>query len=618
MGCIALLDDSVINQIAAGEVVERPASVVKELVENSIDAGATRVDIEVQGGGKTGIVVRDDGRGMSESDMHLAIQRHATSKLVGFADLYTLDTLGFRGEALPSIAAVSSLTVTSRRPNTETGYRISICGGEVVEQGEVGAPVGTQIEVRDLLAAVPARLKFLKSDSSEAAQITDVVTKLALAHTGVGFDLKNNGRQVLRTKKGEPHASRVALLLGKKSPVIFHEVEHIEQGVSVRAFLAAPEQARTTSRATFLFIGKRPIRDRGLLHAMSSGFGELLPKGRYPMGAVYLSVPNGRVDVNVHPQKSEVRFSDPQSVYAAVRHAVARGVREAPWLSAALDSSAVTLNPVSSFAARYARERQLSWSTGNSRPFDNPRSDSEKKEQTLDWSNVVSLGDTASVEPPKPSTPASVAHSEPQRDPSHAGFVCFSDLRYLGQIDKTYLLCEAEGEIVLVDQHAAHERVVFERLKAKETGNVKTQAVLFPLTIDVEPALAAALAENVDTVSASGFEIEPFGENAGSVTLAIKATPAGLRESAEEVVRQLLEELSEKGGSRAAEAIRLRVLATVACHSSVRAGDSLSEDEVYALFRDMDETDARTHCPHGRPTTLRVSLREVERRFGRP
>ncbi|HVV85753.1 MAG TPA: DNA mismatch repair endonuclease MutL, partial [Kofleriaceae bacterium] len=328
---IAILPDHVVDQIAAGEVVERPASVVKELVENALDAGARTISIEVDGGGRRLVRVVDDGHGMTAADARLALARHATSKLRSVDDLAGIATMGFRGEALPSIASVSRLTLTTRGRASEAAVRIVVDGGRVVSEEPCAAPVGTTIAVADLLHNVPARLKFLRGEATEASHVTETVERLALAHPEVGFRLRHAGRVALEIAPSAGPA-RVRTLLGGRLADRVHEVSLQEGGVVVHAYLAAPELAQTTSRGVQLFAGRRWIRDRTLLQAVTMGYGELVPRGRYPVAIVFVDVPGGEIDVNVHPQKLEVRFSDASAVAAAVRHAVRQGVAAAPWL----------------------------------------------------------------------------------------------------------------------------------------------------------------------------------------------------------------------------------------------------------------------------------------------
>ena len=648
---IAVLPDHIVDQIAAGEVVERPASVVKELVENALDAGATHITVEVEAGGKRLIRVLDNGRGMTRKDVRTALKRHATSKLRCLEDVFSLGTMGFRGEALPSIAAVSQLTITTRsateRDGTESvaATRLVVSTGKIVDCTEVGAPVGTQMEVRDLLANVPARLKFLKGDATEASHVTDVVTKLAMAHPSVHFRLRHGSRNAIDAPLHANGLERARALLGARIGGRLHAVQGVESGVEVTAYLAAPELSQTTSRGVQMFVGRRVVRDRGLLHAVRMGYGELVPKGKYPVVVLLVDAPSGSIDVNVHPQKLEVRFSDPQAVYAAVRHTIAKGVAGAPWLQengispVRMQAIACTEPPsrVTEIAKGFAQEQAkmlLPWGTtprSLSRPALAPVSYSQgegsagpkasrlrepvgsiNNKSTKQLSNMDTVAEEAA---PAESVSASASEQSASQQPSASQEGFFSQLVYLGQLDRTYLVCESRGELVLIDQHAAHERVAFQRLRETYRDKaVPVQRLLFPTTVAFSKQQVLAAKDCTKQLTDLGFEIEPFGGE----TIAIKAVPSGLRSGQEEtVLRELLDELGSRGGSRAVEDRVEAVLATIACHSVVRAGDTLSIEEVRALLETLDGVDFRTHCPHGRPVLLRIPVSEIGRRLGR-
>lgn len=647
-GRIAVLDDLVVDQIAAGEVVERPASVVKELVENALDAGARHIRVEVERGGKDLIRVVDDGCGMTPDEAKLALQRHATSKIRRLDDLVSLATMGFRGEALPSIAAVSHLQLITRTRESDAAVRLRVEAGRLVGVDEVGAPVGTQVEVRELLRNVPARLKFLKGDATETSHVSDAVGRLAMAHPEVHVQLLSGGR---RTIDAPPHTSgleRARCLLGARLAGRLHAAAGSENGVEVEAYLAAPELAQSTSRGLQLYVGRRAVRDRGLLHAVVMGYGELVAKGRYPVAVVFVRVPSPTLDVNVHPQKLEVRFSDPQAVYAAVRHTIARAVADAPWLreQIAVGSSPVRMEviaasapPATGLARSHARAQERTLLPLSARrpgggwrvpPAVAPRAAEVPAGAARSGAApggaagaaaaaVGGRGEAAAARARSEARRATVADGGTPaggRGAAEAGAApFFGALRYLGQLDKTYLVCEAAGELVLVDQHAAHERVAFQRLRDRyRERSMPVQRLLFPARVELSAAEAAVVDESAGDLAALGFELEPFG----GATYAIKAAPAGLRgEAPEQVLRDLLGDLAERGGSRAVTDRVDRLLATIACHSVVRAGDTLSPREAEALLASMDGVDYRAHCPHGRPVLLRISVAEIARRFGR-
>ena len=629
---IQVLPDHVIDQIAAGEVIERPASVVKELVENALDAGAQRVTVEVEGGGRRLIRVLDDGCGMTETEARMALVRHATSKLRALDDLLTLRTMGFRGEALPSIAAVSRLTLTTRRGGSPA-VKIAVEGGRLLSAEETGAPPGTLVEVRDLLWNVPARLKFLRGEATEMGHVSEVVTRIAMAHPGMHVRLVNRGRTALEALPSPGSLERVSALLGPQVAERLCRAQGGESGVAVEAYLGAPELAQTTTRGLHFYVGRRWVRDRGLVQSVLLGYGELVARGRYPNAVVFIELDGSEVDVNVHPQKLEVRFSDPQAVYAAVRHAIRDAVARAPWLGeggrtwASLGAVAEQRPWQGARATEVAREyanrlsRSLfTWRADGTppegRPVQRETSTGDREQATGSRERRMEESSDSNFQfpVPGPRSPVDVRHEDTQE-----GF--FSSLTFLGQLDLTYLLCEREGELVLVDQHAAHERVMFQKIVERHRARaIPRQQLLFPMTIELDRQLAAVAEQSIEALGSVGFEIEPFGDaTGGQAAFALKSAPSELRvgEDPALLLRRLLAELAEHGGSRAVEERLDALFATIACHSAVRAGDPLSPPEVASLFASLDAIDFRAHCPHGRPVLLRIRVDEIARRFGR-
>lgn len=618
---IAVLPAEVIDQIAAGEVIERPASVVKELVDNAIDAGARTITVETTAGGRAMVRVTDDGCGMSAQSALLALERHATSKIRSVDDLWGLASLGFRGEALPAIASVSRLTITTRRAGDLAATRVVLEASKIVSVAEVGAPVGTTLEVADLLHNLPARLKFLKGEATEASHVTDLIGKVAMAYPELHLRLRHNGRTALETPPDRDGFARAQALLGGRIAARLVASHGEENGVRVAAYLGAPELAQATARGVQLFVGKRPIRDRGLLHAVTMGYGELIPRGRYPIAVVHVDVPAGAVDINVHPQKLEVRFTDPGEVAAAVRHVIQAGIAAAPWraelggvgpmhVSAMTSIAAPRLpldgTPATPLAERYAQQlRDSQGSLGLEPASTSPREWVAQIRRTTVASRVAEAREARAqaVEVAAPAEPAPV--------PS-AGF--FSSLRYLGQLDLTYLVCDGDGELVLVDQHSAHERVELERLRAHgSAAEVAVQRLLFPVTIEATAAELELVGKVSELLARVGFEVEPFG----ATTLAIKTMPAGIRHTdPTQLLRTLLAEWAAEGAPTAEERAD-RLLAEIACHSVVRAGDRLSPSEAEALLRNLDGVEQAAVGPHGRPILLRLPLAEIARRFGR-
>ncbi len=628
---IAVLPSEVIDQIAAGEVIERPASVVKELVDNAIDAGARRITVETTGGGRTMIRVCDDGIGMSAASAVLALERHATSKLRHVNDLWGLSSMGFRGEALPSIASVSRMTLTTRRQGDLAATRVIVEASRLVEVTEIGAPVGTTVEVANLLANVPVRLKFLRSDATEATHITELCARIAMSHPSLHLRLEHNGRSALELPPDRDHLARAHALLGARVASRMIAASGEEDGLRISAFLGAPELAQATARGVQLFVGKRPVRDRGLLHAVAMGYGELVPRGRYPLAIVLLEAPAGAVDINVHPQKHEVRFSDPSAVAAAVRHVVQAGVASASW-RAELGPSVPILTsiaaprlpvddvPATALSQRYAQQLRHLQAT-QSTLFDEPRAWTESIQRQTRASRAAERAELREVERADRDTavlerpPVAVASASVAEGSGPVSSTFFSSLRYLGQLDLTYLVCDGDGELVLIDQHSAHERVELERLRARGDRDVPVQKLLFPTTLDASPDEIVLVARPLlqQALARVGFEVEAFGTS----TLALRAVPAGIRHGdPAQLLRKLLAEWGAEGAPSEEERVD-RLLAELACHSVVRAGDRLSQSEAESLLRDLDTVEQAAMGPHGRPILLRLPLAEVARRFGR-
>jgi DNA mismatch repair protein MutL len=611
---IRVLPPALADQIAAGEVVERPASVVKELVENALDAGARRIDVEVEGGGRRLLRVVDDGWGMPPDDARLALKRHATSKLAAADELWGLATFGFRGEALPSIAAVSRLTLLSRpREGEGGGFRLVVEAGVETDAREAGVPAGTQIEVRDLFFNTPARAKFLKSESTEEANIFEAVLRLGLAHPEVHLRLRVKGAVRLDLPPHRDLGERVRAALARRGAGALHEAAGEEGGHRVRAFLADPDAATTTARNSFLFVhgrgdhgrsNGRAVRDRSLLHAVAQAYGPLLEKGRYPLAALFLDVPGGDLDVNVHPQKLEVRFARPQEVYAAVRHVLAAALAPAPWLETG-GGSAAPLRAFTLPPARGAAGGAGAWRAIATTQAALPLRAREAAPEVATEGGASRAADAA--EPGGRAVEAA---------PADGPTPFFAGLAYIGQLHRTYLVCESEGELILVDQHAAHERVAYGRLVAAHgRREVRRQRLLFPLPIEVDEAAAAVVdGAGRATLDALGFELE----RAGARVVRVRAVPEMLKDAdPKPLVRDVLAELAE--GTPTAETLEGidHVLATMACHSVVRAGDVLGRSEAVGLLAQLDGVDLRSHCPHGRPVMLRLPMGEIERRFGR-
>jgi DNA mismatch repair protein MutL len=596
-GEIRVLDPVVINQIAAGEVVERPASVVKELVENSLDAGARQITVEIEGGGKRLIRVIDDGHGMTPEGLRLALERHATSKLRRLDDLLGLATMGFRGEALPAIASVSRMTVTTRaRGGRDPAARqLEIEGGRIVAEREVGAPPGTRIEVRDLLFNVPARQKFMKAEATESAHVIDWVSRLALANPAVHIRLRQSGRGGTRTTLDAPRTGdcyeRACAILGARVGGRLHRGSGAGGGVRVEAYLAGPEHAQSSSRGLQLFVSRRSVRDRGLLHAVAAGYGELIARGRFATGVVLIEVPDAELDVNVHPQKLEVRFADPQVVYAVVRGTVRRAVADAGWLPAAEGPSGGPASRAAERLADYAARRR----------------------QLVSPASLEIAPPESAREPPPPMTlPRTRSGSLPARGARLVPAPRLEPqppLRYLGQLDRSTLVCEDAGELVLVDQHAAHQRVLAARLlELHRSGAVPAQRLLFPEKVSLDPERGAAVLAARAWLAGVGLEVEaglPPGE------VALRTVPAAVRRgSPAALLRELAGALASGPGAGPEVAISL-----IACHSAIAPGDPLSPREAIEIIAGLSAAPGPPTCDHDRATTIRIAGEEIDRRF---
>ncbi|WP_137179319.1 DNA mismatch repair endonuclease MutL [Roseomonas sp. AR75] len=584
---IRLLPPTTANRIAAGEVVERPAAAVKELVENALDAGARRIAIRLEEGGIAGILVEDDGSGMSAAELDLAVERHATSKLPEEAMLFRIATLGFRGEALPSIGAVARLTITSR---TEGGdaHAITVEGGRKSAVAPAAGPPGTRVEVRDLFFATPARRAFLKSARSEAEASLDAVRGLALAWPGVAFAVESDGRPVLALP-AQAREARIAALLGPEFSAAALAVEAERGALSLSGLAAAPLHHRPTGTAQHLVVNRRPVRDPQLRTALRVAYRELIPRGRHPAAALFLELPPEAVDVNVHPMKTELRFRDAEAVrgllISALRRALAVGVAAVPGLAPEAVPGSGGFAESAAPAPAPPRPMLTGWQPAPPRPAA-PR---------------LPLGFAAPPPPPEPILP---------EEEGPLG-------RPLAQLLSTYVLAEApDGALVLVDQHAAHERLTHEALKAQlEAGGVRAQPLLLPAVVELPSAAVARLLDAATALERLGLEIEGFGPGA----ILVRGLPALLgNPDPAPLLRDLAEEMAEDGGEGLALADRLdAAVARLACHGSVRAGRRLTGAEMAALLRDMERTPRAATCSHGRPTFIRLGRAELERLFHR-
>jgi DNA mismatch repair protein MutL len=583
---IRQLPPNLVNRIAAGEVVERPASVVKELIENAIDAGAGRIDVVANGGGLSLIRVTDDGSGMDRDDLVLAVDRHATSKLKN-DDLSTILTLGFRGEALPSIGAVGRLTILSHARGANEAYEIAVDGGRKSALKPAAIGGGTRIEVRDLFYATPARLKFMKSERAEAGAIADVVKRLALAKPEIAFSLSTGDRTTLRLEPCPPglldHGlPRLGRILGEDFVADALPLRAARGGIAVEGFAGLATLHRPNSLGQYLVVNGRPVRDKLLAGAVRAGYGDLVPNGRHPMLALFLTLPPDEVDVNVHPAKTELRFRDPQ----AVRALIVTALHEA--LGRAQHRATTSLSQEA--LARMARP-----STGYVQPPP-PR--------------AFGFAERAQA----PLTPVS-APSAPTHVDAESDATTYPLGAARAQVHDTFIIAETENSLVIVDQHAAHERLVYERLKrAFANGGPSRQMLLIPEVVELDAEAAERLAGAAQELERLGLVVEAFGPSA----VIVREVPALLGQgNIQGLMRDLADELAEGEGSLVVSERLDHVLSTMACHGSVRAGRRLNAEEMNALLRDMEETPFSGQCNHGRPTYVELKLADIEKLFQR-
>jgi DNA mismatch repair protein MutL len=592
------LSEAVINRIAAGEVVERPASVVKELVENALDAGATRIDVLTDGGGRRLIRVTDDGAGMTRADLELAVERHATSKLEG-DDLLSIRTLGFRGEALPSIGAAARLTITSRHADEPHAWSITVDAGEksVVKPAALGQ--GTTVEVRDLFYATPARLKFLKTDRSEAEAVRETVRRLAMGRPNVSFTLAGEERAPVTWGPAANGLTRLGDVLGADFRANAIAIDAERESVRVTGFAGLPTLSRANSLGQFLFVNGRPVRDKLLFGAVRAAYSDYLPRDRHPVLALFVSLDAREVDVNVHPAKTEVRFRDG----ALVRGLIVRALKEALTREGQRAATTGGGATIAAFRPAAARRGNYDWRRSPARPAGFASMQAGPRSGLADAAQVA-------FDVGEPAADTAIGSSEPAAD---------QIARPLGaaraQLHETYIVAQTRDGLVVVDQHAAHERIVYERIKAAmEKSGVARQILLIPEIVELDEADAARLCARADELARFGLVIEAFGPGA----VAVRETPSMLGETdVKGLIGDLAEHMAEWDDSLPLERRLLHVSSTMACHGSVRAGRRLKPDEMNALLREMESVPNSGQCNHGRPTYVELKLTDIERLFGR-
>ncbi|MBX9617011.1 MAG: DNA mismatch repair endonuclease MutL [Caulobacteraceae bacterium] len=619
---IRRLPPETVNRIAAGEVVERPASAIKELVENALDAGATRIEVQADGGGLSRILIADDGHGMAPDQLALAVERHATSKLepddAGDVDLLRISTLGFRGEALPSIGSVARLTITSRSRDGGEAHRITVEGGDTqpVAPAAFPGPHGARVEVRDLFYATPARLKFMKSERSEAMAISEEIKRQAMAHEAVAFTLDLDGRTTLRLPAEHPgdegRLKRLAALLGRDFEANALLIDQSREGIRLSGYAGLPTYSRGNGGHQYLFVNGRPVRDRLLQGALRGAYADFLARDRHPAAVLFLEIDPLFVDVNVHPAKAEVRFRDPQLVrgliVGALRHALhAAGHRASTTvadnvLAGFTAHTGAAFSPTSQTSQGFAGG--FSGWTGWDRPAAALQDIPGLSERSARFEPGWDAGTGALATNHSPL--ATHSATDPIDQPLGAA---------RAQLHGTYIVAQTRDGLIVVDQHAAHERLVYERMKVQMAqGAVTRQALLTPEVVELDPAEADRVLARADELAELGLIVEPFGGGA----VLVRETPALLGDTdVQGLIRDIADDLAEHGAALALSERLGEVCGTMACHGSVRAGRVLSAPEMNALLRQMEATPHSGQCNHGRPTYVELKLHDLEKLFGR-
>ena len=563
---IIVLNDNLVSKIAAGEVVERPASVVKELVENSLDAGAKRIEIEVHNGGKSLIRVTDDGSGMSSEEAKLSLERHATSKIKDIDDLFNIHTLGFRGEALPSIASISRLELITNNRVQGAGYRVQVEGGKMVEGKEFGCPKGTSIIVKDLFFNTPARLKYLKSDATESSHIINVVSKFILSHPDTAFKLTSNGKEIFSSQGSGKLDEAVAEVWGEAS---LRDLVPIE-GNSVKGFISKPAAVKINREYQVFFVNKRLVANFQLSRALEAAYYTLIPKDKHPLAVIFLETDPADIDVNVHPSKKEIKFSKPKQVFLEISEAARHSL---------IDTAPIELISSPSFNINSEKQK---WTP-------------EMQQIWMGGLQNVAVGAYCNTPLPQPISTSALPIP-------------------LFQLDRTYIICADGPDLVIVDQHAGHERILYEKLKKRETGIKSSQYSLIPEIIEI-PAKDFANIQNVIRMMIElGFDIEEFGKN----NIRIKAVPGETTKvNLKQLVSDILDEFSSSSKQISAGEAKEKLLKLTACHSAVKAGDELGQNEIKSLISELFSLKDATTCPHGRPSAARISNAAIASLFKR-
>lgn len=591
---IVVLSKEIANKIAAGEVVERPASIVKELTENSIDAGATDISVELEKGGCESIRIIDNGEGIDRDDVALVFQRHATSKIQKFEDIHQAVSFGFRGEAMPSIASIARVELLTRRKDDLAGTKAVLQAGIISEIAPAGCPAGTQIQITEIFANVPARRKFLKTEATEQGLCLDAVTRLALAHPEIRFTVRVNGREALAAPQAKDVSRRIAMVMGNDFFNHHIAISAQNENVSLAGFISRPEFTKSNSKSIYLFVNRRFVRDNSVTHAVLSAYRQVIDARRYPAAVLFLNLPGEDVDVNVHPAKMEVRFKDSRGIHDVVSRTIAEN----------LAGAEVAGN---NFVYRLAPREKITAPSGF-RQTKEPLP--AKPEGLFSRQNLQrAIRDDLLTRPVNQGPPAVEGGVAPAEN-----MITFTDCRYLGQFADTYLVFAGEKGLMLIDQHAAHERIILERLKKTATQKVISQPLLMPEVVNLTPGQIALLGGCIDLLQEIGLDVEIFGRD----SIVIKSLPAILPQiQPRELISDIADQLGDHASMPSLQDKKEKIFAALACRAAIKANHALSGEEVAAFCRDLEQTPFNRTCPHGRPVTISFPQSEIERLFKR-
>jgi len=592
---IHILPTNLVNKISAGEVIERPSSVVKELLENAIDASSTEISIFVKNGGKRVIKIIDNGIGMNETDAPLSLERHATSKIKEEKDLNFINTLGFRGEALPSIAAVSQLTLKTRSKEDESGTRLEIDGGKVINISKVGMPIGTEIEVRNLFYNTPARFKFLRSVSTELNNINDIIIRLSLPNPSISFHFFHNDREIIFFQKSENILNRIGTIFGNEFVEGLLPIKSEAEGIVLKGFISKPNFSRSSRIDQYIFVNGRSIRDKTIYHAIMEGYKSIIAKDKYPAIFLFLEIDPSQIDVNIHPTKAEIKFAKPHKIHSLISKAISDTLGKGDLIKSFINKTEF-ISSTKSIPEKDESELFQKISLGDSK--DNI---SEILDQYFPLEPEESLG----IEEPEVSFGKDNALS----------YIPFLDLRVLGQVKNSFILAESKESLVFVDQHAAHERILYSKFKKQISANkLEIQSLLLPLTIELSFRDKSLIENFKENLLAFGFETDDFGPN----TIIIKTIPLLLSEqNAKSVILDLIDKLNSYGRDVNLQKFEETMLKSLACHSAVKANQKLEVEEIKHLLIEMEKIKFSDFCPHGRPAIFEIQFTEIEKRFSR-